>query len=33
MYQALQMKKPDGVDIPGEKTVYRIMTKIGITHL
>lgn len=27
MYQALQMKKPDGVKIPGEKTVYRIMKK------
>ena len=32
MYQALQMKKPDGVEIPGEKTVYRIMKKIGLTH-
>ncbi|MFR8748045.1 hypothetical protein [Gemmiger formicilis] len=26
------MKKPDGVEIPGEKTVYRIMKKIGLTH-
>ena len=32
MYQALQMKKPDGVEIPGEKTAYRIMKKIGLTH-
>ena len=32
MYQALQLKKPDGVEIPGEKTVYRIMKKIGLTH-
>lgn len=32
MYQALRMKKPDGVEIPGEKTVYRIMKKIGLTH-
>ena len=28
----LRMKKPDGVEIPGEKTVYRIMKKIGLTH-
>ena len=32
MYQALQLKKPDGVEIPGEKTVYRVMKKIGLTH-
>ena len=32
MYQALQLKKTDGVEIPGEKTVYRIMKKIGLTH-
>ena len=32
MYQALQLKNPDGVKIPEEKTVYRIMKKIGPTH-
>ena len=32
MYRALQLKKPDGVEIPGEKTVYRIMKRIGLTH-
>ena len=32
MYQALQLKNPDGVKIPEEKTVYRIMKKIGLTH-
>lgn len=32
MYQALQLKKPDGIEIPGEKTVYRIMKKIGMVH-
>ena len=30
MYQALLLKKPKGVDIPGERTVYRVMEKIGI---
>lgn len=32
MYQALLLKNPEGVDIPGERTVYRIMKKIGISH-
>ena len=32
MYQALQLKNPDGAKIPEEKTVYRIMKKIGLTH-
>lgn len=32
MYQALLLKKPEGVDIPGERTVYRVMEKIGISH-
>ena len=32
MYQALQLKDPDGAKIPEEKTVYRIMKKIGLTH-
>ena len=32
MYQALLLKNPDGVEIPGERTVYRVMEKIGISH-
>lgn len=32
MYQALKLKRPEHVDIPRERTVYRIMEKIGISH-
>ena len=32
LFQALQLKKPEGVDIPGERTVYRVMEKIGLSH-
>lgn len=32
MYQALQQKKPEGVHIPSERTVYRVMQQIGLTH-
>ena len=32
MYQALSLKKPDGVPIPSESTVYQVMSKIGLTH-
>ena len=32
MYQALHLKKPDGVHIPSERTVYRVMEKIGLSH-
>lgn len=32
MYQALNLKRPEHVDIPSERTVYRIMEKIGISH-
>ena len=32
MYQALKMKQPDNVDIPSERTVYRIMDEIGLSH-
>lgn len=32
MYQTLQLKQPQGVDIPGERTVYRVMEKIGFSH-
>lgn len=32
MYQALQLKQPDGVHIPSERTVYRVMKEIGLIH-
>ena len=32
MYQALQLKQPKGISIPSERTVYRIMDEIGLTH-
>ena len=32
MYQALQLKKPAGVRIPSERTVYRVMEEIGLNH-
>ena len=32
MYQALSLKQPENVDIPSERTVYRVMEKIGISH-
>ena len=32
MYQALLLKKPEGIRIPGERTVYRVMKKIGLSH-
>lgn len=32
MHQALQLKKPESVDIPSERTVYRVMSEIGLTH-
>ena len=32
MFQALHIKRPEGVRIPGERTVYRIMEEIGINH-
>ncbi len=33
MHQALQLKQPDGVKIPSERTVYRVMEEIGISHI
>ena len=30
MYQALQLRQPDGVHIPSERTVYRVMKEIGL---
>lgn len=32
MYQALQLKYPKGVHIPSERTVYRVMEEIGLSH-
>jgi len=32
MYQALQIKQPNGVRIPSERTVYRVMEEIGLNH-
>ena len=32
MHQALLYKKPEGVHIPSERTVYRVMEKAGISH-
>ena len=33
MYQALLLKQPEGVHIPSERTVYRVMDQIGLSHL
>lgn len=32
MYQALLLKKPEGVDIPSEGTVRKVMEEIGLSH-
>lgn len=32
MYQALLLKQPKGIHIPGERTVYRIMEEIGLSR-
>ena len=32
MFQALQLRQPKGVNIPSERTVYRVMEEIGINH-
>ena len=32
MYQALLLKQPDGIHIPSERTVYRVMDQIGLCH-
>lgn len=32
MHQALILKQPEGVTIPSERTVYRIMQQMGIAH-
>lgn len=32
MYQALILKQSENVDIPSERTVYRVMEQIGVSH-
>lgn len=32
MHQALQLKQPEGVRIPSERTVYRVMEEISLSH-
>ena len=32
MYQVLLLMKPEGVHIPSERTVYRVMEQIGLSH-
>lgn len=32
MHQALELKQPDGVKVPSERTVYRVMEETGISH-
>lgn len=32
MHQALLLKQPEGIHVPGERTVYRVMEEIGISH-
>ena len=32
MYQALLLKQPEGVTIPSESPVYRVMKEIGMVH-
>ena len=32
MYQVLCLKYPEGVSIPSERTVYRVMEQIGLSH-
>ena len=32
MYQALLLKQPEGVNLPSERTVYRVMDEIGLSH-
>ena len=32
MYQALKLKYPTGLHVPSERTVYRVMEEIGLSH-
>ena len=33
MYRELCLKQPEGVYIPSERTVYRVMEELGIVHM
>ena len=32
MHQALKLKQPNGIKVPSERTVYRVMEEMGISH-
>lgn len=32
MYQALKLKNPEGIHVPSERTVYRVMEQLGLSH-
>lgn len=32
MHQALKLKRPGSMEIPSERTVYRVMEKLGLSH-
>lgn len=32
MHQALILRHPEGINIPSERTIYRVMEKIGLSH-
>lgn len=32
MHEALLLRNPDGIEIPSERTIYRVMKKIGLIH-
>ena len=32
MYQTLKLKHPNGLHIPSQRTVYRVMEEIGLSH-
>ena len=32
MYQALKIRQPEGIHVPSERTVYRIMEEIDLSH-
>ena len=32
MRQALELKAPEGIAIPSERTVYRVMERLGLSH-
>lgn len=32
MHQALILRHPEGINIPSERTIYRVMEQIGLSH-